>query len=201
MFLHIKLLFLAFLIIIIPSTRLGASSKPSSSSQKGYRHDYGRSQSVTEGQGDDTSTRSLCEHIQSHPKGLKQCHSAQRVPDPCRSVEKIHELLPDREKTSGPYQHFQVTQWMAYINGKGKNDSFNRKMEETQLSTTQASSKNSPNSQKEQFQHEEEAKSSEKGQREGTSHKTIQPGIQNPKDLKGFHGKCISNGQNYDGIT
>ncbi|MBW0579393.1 hypothetical protein O181_119108 [Austropuccinia psidii MF-1] len=35
----------------MPSTRSGASYKPSSSSQKGHRRDYGRSQSDTEGQG------------------------------------------------------------------------------------------------------------------------------------------------------
>ncbi|MBW0577977.1 hypothetical protein O181_117692 [Austropuccinia psidii MF-1] len=34
----------------MPSTRSGASYNPSSSSQKGYRRDYGRSQPVTEGE-------------------------------------------------------------------------------------------------------------------------------------------------------
>ncbi|MBW0549389.1 hypothetical protein O181_089104 [Austropuccinia psidii MF-1] len=96
----------------MPSTRSGASYNPSSSSQKGHRCDYGRSQSVTEGQGSvydlqilchseadntilpsnraDTTTRSLSGHIQSQPEGLQQCIAAQRVPDPCRSVEKLH---------------------------------------------------------------------------------------------------------------
>ncbi|MBW0575631.1 hypothetical protein O181_115346 [Austropuccinia psidii MF-1] len=78
----------------MPSTRSGPSYNPSRSSQKGNRHDYGRSQSVTEGQGsvDDyqsnklvhyeadntflpsnrayTATRSLSGHIQSQPEGL-----------------------------------------------------------------------------------------------------------------------------------
>ncbi|MBW0540903.1 hypothetical protein O181_080618 [Austropuccinia psidii MF-1] len=46
----------------MPSTRSGASYNPSSSSQKGYRRDYGRSQSVTEGQGlvNDTQNDKLC---------------------------------------------------------------------------------------------------------------------------------------------
>ncbi|MBW0542332.1 hypothetical protein O181_082047 [Austropuccinia psidii MF-1] len=98
----------------MPSTRSGASYNPSSSSQKGHRHYYGRSHSVTEGQGSvddfhtntlghseaddtalpskrcDTATRILSGHIQSQPEDLKQCISAQRVPDPCRSVEKLH---------------------------------------------------------------------------------------------------------------
>ncbi|MBW0591457.1 hypothetical protein O181_131172 [Austropuccinia psidii MF-1] len=102
----------------MPSTRSGASYNPSSSSQKGHRCDYGRSQSVTEGQGSvddlqinklchseadktvlpskrvETATRSLSGHLQSWPEGLQQCIAAQRVPDSCRSVEKPHEFLP-----------------------------------------------------------------------------------------------------------
>ncbi|MBW0550471.1 hypothetical protein O181_090186 [Austropuccinia psidii MF-1] len=97
----------------MPSSRSGASYNPSSSSQKGHRHDYDRRQSVTEGQGsvDDlqinklchsdadntilpsnrayTAARSLSEHIQSQPEGLQQCIAAQRVPDPFRYVEKL----------------------------------------------------------------------------------------------------------------
>ncbi|MBW0577155.1 hypothetical protein O181_116870 [Austropuccinia psidii MF-1] len=126
----------------MPSTRSGASYNPSSSSQKGHRHDYGRSQSVMEGQGsvDDlqinklchsegdntilpsnrtyTATKSLSGHIQSQPETLCQCIAAQGVPDPCRSVEKLHEFLHDCEKIPGPSQHLQVTQWMASIDGK-----------------------------------------------------------------------------------
>ncbi|MBW0581706.1 hypothetical protein O181_121421 [Austropuccinia psidii MF-1] len=75
----------------MPSTRSGASYDPSSTSQKGHRRDYGRRQSVTEGQG---------------------------LPDPCRSVEKLHELLPDFEKIPGPSQHLQVTQWLVSIDRK-----------------------------------------------------------------------------------
>ncbi|MBW0555475.1 hypothetical protein O181_095190 [Austropuccinia psidii MF-1] len=94
----------------MPSTRSGASYKPSISFQKTHRHDYGRSQSDTEGQGpvkdfynntlsnseaddtilpskrSDTATRSLSGHLKSQPEGLQQCTAAQRVPDPCRSV-------------------------------------------------------------------------------------------------------------------
>ncbi|MBW0573970.1 hypothetical protein O181_113685 [Austropuccinia psidii MF-1] len=118
----------------MPSTRFEASYKPSSSSQKGHRHDYGRSQSVKEGQGSvddfqinklchseadktflpskraDTATRSLIEHLHSQAEGVQQCIGAQRVPDPFRSVEKLHELIPDCEKIPGPSQHLQVTQ-------------------------------------------------------------------------------------------
>ncbi|MBW0526163.1 hypothetical protein O181_065878 [Austropuccinia psidii MF-1] len=137
----------------MPSTRSRASYNPSSRFQKGHRHDYGRSQSVTEGQGSvydsqsntlvhseadntvlpsnraDTTTRSLSGHIQSQPEGLQQCITEKRVPDTCRSVEKLHEFLPDCEKIPRPSQYLQVTQWMASIDGKGKHDAFNSRME------------------------------------------------------------------------
>ncbi|MBW0472630.1 hypothetical protein O181_012345 [Austropuccinia psidii MF-1] len=78
----------------MPSIRSGARYNPSSSSQKGYRHEYGRIQSVTEGKWSvngsqtdklchseadhtvlpskrsDTSTRSLIRNIQSQPEVL-----------------------------------------------------------------------------------------------------------------------------------
>ncbi|MBW0475498.1 hypothetical protein O181_015213 [Austropuccinia psidii MF-1] len=160
----------------MPSTRSGASYKPSSSSQKGYRCDYGRSQSGTEGQGSvngsqtdklchseadntvlpskraETATRSLSGHSQSHPEGLQKCIAAQGVPDPFRSVEKLHAFLPDCEKVAVPSQHLQVGQWMESIDGKEKYDYSNSRMEEKQPSTTQASAKNSPSCQQQQFQ-------------------------------------------------
>ncbi|MBW0530051.1 hypothetical protein O181_069766 [Austropuccinia psidii MF-1] len=141
----------------MPSTRSGTSYNHSRSSQKGYRHEYGRSQSVTEGQGSinrsqteklchyeayntvlplksaDTTTRSLSGHLQSQPEGIKHCISAQRGPDPCRSVKKLHEFLPDCEKIPGKSQHLQVTQWMEYIDGKEKHDASNSRMEEKTL--------------------------------------------------------------------
>ncbi|MBW0587520.1 hypothetical protein O181_127235 [Austropuccinia psidii MF-1] len=149
------------------STRSGASYNPSSSSQKGHRRHYGRSQSDTEGQGSvkdflnnkfsnseahdtilpskgaDTARRSLSGHLQSHPEGLKQCTAAQRVLNPCISVEKLHEFIPDCKKFPGSSQHLQVTQWMASIDGKEEYDSFNSRIEEKQPTTTKASSKTS----------------------------------------------------------
>ncbi|MBW0593087.1 hypothetical protein O181_132802 [Austropuccinia psidii MF-1] len=58
----------------------------------------------------ETATRNLIGHIQSQPEGLQQCIAPQRVPDPCRSVEKLHEFLPDCEKIPEPSQYLQVTQ-------------------------------------------------------------------------------------------
>ncbi|MBW0585851.1 hypothetical protein O181_125566 [Austropuccinia psidii MF-1] len=137
----------------MPSTRSGASYKPSSSSQKGHRPDYGRSQSDTEGQGSvkdfhsnklsnyeaddtillskraDTATRSLSGSLQRQPEGVKQCTAAQRVPDYCRSVEKLHELIPDCKKIPRSSQHLQATQWMAFIGGKEEYNVFNSRME------------------------------------------------------------------------
>ncbi|MBW0482988.1 hypothetical protein O181_022703 [Austropuccinia psidii MF-1] len=90
---------------------------------------------------------------------------------------------------------------MEAIDGKEENYALNRRMDEKQPSTTQESAKNSPNSQKQKLQCEKAATSSEKGQRKGTSQKTLQPGLLNPKDSAGFHVKCISDGPNNDGIT
>ncbi|MBW0520080.1 hypothetical protein O181_059795 [Austropuccinia psidii MF-1] len=110
----------------MPSTRSGASYNPSSSSQKGHRSDN----TVFPSNRADTATRSLSGHIKSHPEGLQQCIAAQRVPDPCRSVEKLHEFLTDCEKIPGTSQHLQVTQWMASIDGEEEDDAFNSRMEE-----------------------------------------------------------------------
>ncbi|MBW0483247.1 hypothetical protein O181_022962 [Austropuccinia psidii MF-1] len=176
----------------MPSSRSGASYNPASSSQEGHRHHYGRRKSVTKGKGQaETATRSLSGHIQSQPEGLQQCIAAQRVPDPCRSVKKMHEFLPDCEKIPGPSQHLQVTQWIASIDEQEKHDALISRMEEKKPSTPQTSAKNSPSSQQQQFQRRKEATSSEQGQRQGTSHKTLQPGLLNPKDSAGCHGKCI----------
>ncbi|MBW0543339.1 hypothetical protein O181_083054 [Austropuccinia psidii MF-1] len=90
---------------------------------------------------------------------------------------------------------------MEYIDGKEKHDSFNSRMEEEQLFTTQESAKNSASGQKQQFRHEKAATSSGKAQRQGTSYKTLQPGLQNPKKSAGCHGKCIPDGQNNHEIT
>ncbi|MBW0488703.1 hypothetical protein O181_028418 [Austropuccinia psidii MF-1] len=111
-----------------------ASYNPSSSSQKGNRRDYCRSQPGTEGRGSvddfqttkighsdadntilpsqraDTATRSLSGYIQSQPQSLQQCPAVQIVPDPCRSVEKLHEFLPDCEKIPGQSQYLQIAQ-------------------------------------------------------------------------------------------
>ncbi|MBW0546947.1 hypothetical protein O181_086662 [Austropuccinia psidii MF-1] len=171
----------------MPSTRSGASYKPSNSSQKGHRHDYGRSQSDTE--------------VQGQPEGLQQCIAAQRVPYLYRSVEKLHELIPDCKKIPGSFQHLKFTQWMASIDGKEEYDAFDSRMEEKQASNTKASAKTSPSGQKQQFQCEKAATNSKQGQREGTSPTALQPGLQVPKYSAGCHGKCISDGQNHDGIT
>ncbi|MBW0532412.1 hypothetical protein O181_072127 [Austropuccinia psidii MF-1] len=90
---------------------------------------------------------------------------------------------------------------MVSIDGKEEHNAFKSRMEGKQPSTTQDSSKNSSSGHKQKFQCEKEATSSEQGQRQGASHKALQPGSQNPKDSAGFHGKCISNGQNNDGTT
>ncbi|MBW0558771.1 hypothetical protein O181_098486 [Austropuccinia psidii MF-1] len=168
----------------MPSNRSEESYKPSRSSQKGHRPDFGRRQSDKEGKGSvkdfhnnklsnseaddtilrseraDTPTRSLSGHLQSQPEGLQQCTAAQRVPDPCRSVEELHEIIPDCKEIPGSSQHLQVTKWMASIDGKKEYDAFNSRMEEKQPSTTKASAKTSPSGHQKQFQLEKAATSS-----------------------------------------
>ncbi|MBW0561231.1 hypothetical protein O181_100946 [Austropuccinia psidii MF-1] len=90
---------------------------------------------------------------------------------------------------------------MASIDGKEEHDTFSSRMEEKQTSTTQASAKKSPSIQKQQFQREKAAPSSNQGKTQGTSYKTLKPGLQNLKHSAGCHGECISDGQNNDGIT
>ncbi|MBW0516058.1 hypothetical protein O181_055773, partial [Austropuccinia psidii MF-1] len=137
------------------------------------RHNYDRSQSATEGQGsvDDSqidklchseadntvlplnkaynTTRSLSGDLKRQPEGIQQCIAAQRVPDPFRFVEKLHQFLPDCEKFSGPSQHLQVAQWMEFIYRKEIHDAFNIRMEEKQ-----------PSNHQKQLQHEKVATSS-----------------------------------------
>ncbi|MBW0487195.1 hypothetical protein O181_026910 [Austropuccinia psidii MF-1] len=90
---------------------------------------------------------------------------------------------------------------MASIDGKENHDAHNSRMEEKKPSTNQVSAKNSPSSQQQKFQCEKAATSSEQGQRKSTSYKTLQPGLQNPKDSARCHGNWISDGQNNDGTT
>ncbi|MBW0556651.1 hypothetical protein O181_096366 [Austropuccinia psidii MF-1] len=184
----------------MPSTRSGASYNPQEAPKKVIDVIMAEANQLQKDKAE-TATRSLSGHLKSKPEGLQQCIEAQRVPDPCRSVANLHELLPDCEKIPGPSQHLKVTQWMASIDGKEEHISFNRRMEEKQPSTTQPSAKNSPRSKQKQFQHEKAATSSKQGQRQGNSHKTLQPGLQDPKDSAGCHGKCISDDQSNDGIT
>ncbi|MBW0461296.1 hypothetical protein O181_001011 [Austropuccinia psidii MF-1] len=132
-------------------------------------------------------------------EGIQQCASAQRVSNTRRPLEKLHELLPECEKITGPSQYLKVTEWMEFIDGKEEHDAFNRRKGEKQPSTNQTGAKTSPGGQKQQLQLEKAATKSEQGQGQSTSHKTIQPRLQNPKYLKGCHGKCVSDGQNHDG--
>ncbi|MBW0580242.1 hypothetical protein O181_119957 [Austropuccinia psidii MF-1] len=67
---------------------------------------------------------------------------------------------------------------MASIDGKEEHDGLNSRMEERQPSTTQANAKNNPSGPQQKLKCEKVATSSEQGQRKGTSHKALQPGLQ-----------------------
>ncbi|MBW0577170.1 hypothetical protein O181_116885 [Austropuccinia psidii MF-1] len=127
----------------MPETRLGASYNTSRSSQKGHRRDYGRSQSVTEGQGSvddlqinklclseavntilpsnraETATGSLIGNLQSQPEGLQQCISAQRVPDPCIYVKNcINSYLTVRKFLGHPNTCKLLNGWLPLMEKK-----------------------------------------------------------------------------------
>ncbi|MBW0493887.1 hypothetical protein O181_033602 [Austropuccinia psidii MF-1] len=89
---------------------------------------------------------------------------------------------------------------MASIDGKEEHYAFNSRMEGKKPSTTQRGAKTRPSGHQQQFQREKSLISSEQVQGQGTSHKSIQPGLQNPKHSSGCHGKCVSDGQNHDGM-
>ncbi|MBW0476789.1 hypothetical protein O181_016504 [Austropuccinia psidii MF-1] len=67
--------------------------------------------------------------MKSHPEVIHSCTSTQGVSNSRRPLEKLHELLPDCEKASGPPQYLQFTEWMEFIYGKEEHDSFNSRME------------------------------------------------------------------------
>ncbi|MBW0461298.1 hypothetical protein O181_001013 [Austropuccinia psidii MF-1] len=130
-----------------------ASYNTSGRSQNNDRHDFGRSQSVTEGQGSVNesqthklchseaygtvltskraynATRSLSRNLQSQPEDFQQILEVQRVPDPFISVEKLHQFVPDCANVSGQSQNLKVSQLMASIDGKEKHDAFHSSME------------------------------------------------------------------------
>ncbi|MBW0496631.1 hypothetical protein O181_036346 [Austropuccinia psidii MF-1] len=78
----------------------------------------------------ETSTRSLNGHMKSNPECIQKFTSTQRGSNSRRSLENLHEVLPDCEKASGPYQYFQVTEWRESIYEKEVNNAFNSRIEE-----------------------------------------------------------------------
>ncbi|MBW0486215.1 hypothetical protein O181_025930 [Austropuccinia psidii MF-1] len=127
----------------VPSTISGPSYNPSSSFQKGHRRDYGRAQSVTEGQGsaDDlqsnklvnseadntvfpsnrakTITRSISGHIQSQTESLQECIAEQRGPDPCRYVENCrNSYLTVRNFLGHPNTFKLINEWHPLMEKK-----------------------------------------------------------------------------------
>ncbi|MBW0494844.1 hypothetical protein O181_034559 [Austropuccinia psidii MF-1] len=85
----------------MPSTRSGASYKPSSRSQKCHRCDSGRSQLVTEGQGsvDEAQTDKLC-----HSDADNTVSSSNRAETGTRILSGHLCLQPDQEKAITPQE-------------------------------------------------------------------------------------------------
>ncbi|MBW0549519.1 hypothetical protein O181_089234 [Austropuccinia psidii MF-1] len=182
-----------------------ASYNPSRSSQKGYRHDYSRSQPVTEGQRlvngsqtnklchsdadntvlpskrADNTTRSLSGHIKSPPEGLQQCSAAQRVPDSCKSVKQLHEFLPDCEKTPGPSKNLKVNQWMTSIDGKEKHDAFNSRTEKNNPPSPKQVPKTAPVARSSNSKVKKQPKAQNKGKGKSPATKPYSQGYRIPK--------------------
>ncbi|MBW0578351.1 hypothetical protein O181_118066 [Austropuccinia psidii MF-1] len=189
----------------MPSTILGASYNASSSSRKGNRCDYGRSQPGTEVKGSvddfqttkighsdadntilpskraDTATRSLSGHIQSQPQSLQQCTAVKGVPDPGRSVEKLHEFLPDCERVPGPSQYLKIAQWMAFIDGKEKHDSLDTRMEEKNTPPPKQVSKTAPVARRSNSKMKKQPQAPKKGKGKAPAPKPYSQGYRIPK--------------------
>ncbi|MBW0549366.1 hypothetical protein O181_089081, partial [Austropuccinia psidii MF-1] len=78
----------------------------------------------------ETATRNLSGHIKSQPEGIQKCTSTQRVSNSSTPLKKLHELLPDCEKVSEPYQYFHITEWVASNDGKEAQAAVDSRMEE-----------------------------------------------------------------------
>ncbi|MBW0530286.1 hypothetical protein O181_070001 [Austropuccinia psidii MF-1] len=89
---------------------------------------------------------------------------------------------------------------MASIDGKEKHASFNSRMEENNPPPPKKVPRTSPVARR---SNSNVKRSHKLRTREKAKHQlqTLQPGLQNPKESAGCHGKCISDGQNNDGIT
>ncbi|MBW0473596.1 hypothetical protein O181_013311 [Austropuccinia psidii MF-1] len=123
----------------MPSTRSGASYNSSSSSQKGYRRDYGRSQSVTQGQRSVNASQVqnyailkliILFHLQTeltppHEASVDLYKASQKAYNNALQ-HKEYKILADLWKNCinsylnvKKYMgHLQVTQWMESIDGK-----------------------------------------------------------------------------------
>ncbi|MBW0588986.1 hypothetical protein O181_128701 [Austropuccinia psidii MF-1] len=132
----------------------------------------------------ETAIRSLSGNIQSQPEGLQQCIAAQRVPDPFRSVEKLHELLPDCEKIHGSSQQLQVTQWMASIDGKEEYDAFNSRIEENNPPPPNKVPKTAPVSSRSNSNVKKQPQTQKKGKGKAPATKPYRQGYRIPKIQK-----------------
>ncbi|MBW0509432.1 hypothetical protein O181_049147 [Austropuccinia psidii MF-1] len=220
----------------MPSTRSGASYNPSCSSQKGHRHDYGRSQSVAEGQksvDDSQSSRAI------HSEAYNTVLTSNRAEPPQEASVDIYKASQKAYNNALQHKEYQiladlgkncmnsyltVRKFLGHPNTCKLLNGWHPLMEKNMILLTEEWRKNNPpppikvpkaapvasssnSNVKKQPQDQNKGKGkepatrSEQGQRQGTSHKALQPRLQNPKDSAGCYGKCIPDGQNNDGIT
>ncbi|MBW0576434.1 hypothetical protein O181_116149 [Austropuccinia psidii MF-1] len=187
------------------SSRSGTSYRPSGSSQKGHRRDYGRSQSNTEGQGsgkdfnniklsnseaDDTI---LPSKTMTSPQGASvDIYKASQKAYKSALQHKEYQILADLWKNC-MNSYLNVSKFLGHPNTCRLLNGWHPLMEKKNMmhltaewrkkpTTTKASAKTSPSGQQQQFQCEKAATSSKQGKSEGTSAKALQPGLQDSKD-------------------
>ncbi|MBW0578035.1 hypothetical protein O181_117750 [Austropuccinia psidii MF-1] len=98
----------------MPSAISGEGYSPSSSSQKGYRHDYGRGQSVTEGQGsvNEAEPEKLC-HSESNSTVLP----SSRAETPQEASVDIYKAIQKAYNNALQHKEYQILEdlWKNFL--------------------------------------------------------------------------------------
>ncbi|MBW0577707.1 hypothetical protein O181_117422 [Austropuccinia psidii MF-1] len=185
----------------MPSTRFGASYNPSSSSQKGHIHDYGRIILKL------IKLFYLQKELTPPQEASVDIYKSSQKAYSNALQHKEYQILADLWKNC-MNSYLTVRNVLGYPNTCNLFNGWNPLMEKKNMmlltsewrENNPSPPKNSPSGQKQKFQREKAATSSEQGHRKGTSHRNLQPGLEDCKDSTGCHGKCISDSQNNDGI-
>ncbi|MBW0541528.1 hypothetical protein O181_081243 [Austropuccinia psidii MF-1] len=203
----------------MPSTRSGASYKPSSSFQKGHRRDYGRSQSDKEGQGSvkDFDNKNcpilklmtlfyLQKELTPPQEASVDIYKASKKAYNNELQHKEYQILADLWKNC-MNSYLTVRKLLGHPNTCKLLNGWHPLMEKKNMMLLTAEwRKNNPQPPKQvprpaaipMGKGSHKLKTRAKGRHQPQA---LQPGIQDSKDSAGCHGKGVSDGQNHDGIT